>query len=120
MSLDYIRKYYHVPAKRGGKVEFQGVVYKILGAIGQYLKAKKVDDDMRGFTILHPTWEMKYLVTTDKKCDHKVRQSLAKFSNSTEHLYCKACGWHRYGGIEFTKEQWEKYIIIGNPHLEAR
>lgn len=35
MSMDYIRRHYSVPAKRGGKVKFQGKTGTILGAFGR-------------------------------------------------------------------------------------
>ena len=33
MSMDYIRRHYSVPAKRGGKVKFQGKTGTILGIV---------------------------------------------------------------------------------------
>jgi len=66
MSMEYIRKTYGVPAKRGARVRFtpdgnrhlshEGV---IVGARGAYLRVRMGDEKSAG--TYHPTWEMKYL-----------------------------------------------------------
>ncbi len=57
MSLDYIRRFYGVPAKRGGRIRFQGRGATIIGANSQYLRVR-LDDGTRA--LLHPTWEVEY------------------------------------------------------------
>lgn len=59
MSLDYIRGYYGVPAKRLGRVEVDGRPGVICGARGQYL-AVRFDGD-RSTTLCHPRWRVTYL-----------------------------------------------------------
>lgn len=63
MSMDYIRRTYGVPAKRGGRVQFTAADYKrcgtIVGARGQYLRVRW-DEDKRT-TSSHPTWMLAYL-----------------------------------------------------------
>lgn len=64
MSLEYIRKTYGVPAKRGAPVRYttgNGHVMtgQILSASGQYLRVR-----FNGHTRpmrCHPTWQMEYL-----------------------------------------------------------
>ena len=63
MSMEYIRKTYGVPAKRGGRVEYNANGGKIGGTIrsarGPYIYVQ-LDGD--SFTIpLHPTWQLRYL-----------------------------------------------------------
>jgi hypothetical protein len=65
MSLLYIRKMYGVPAKRGGRIEFQytkpPTLGTIVGADGQYLSVRF--DGKKHSVNLHPTWEVTYLGT---------------------------------------------------------
>lgn len=64
MSMEYIRSYYRVPAKRGGRVEYtgdksnvrQGV---ITGSRGARLLIRFNDDNCT--YVFHPTWEIRYL-----------------------------------------------------------
>ena len=58
MSMDYIRKTYNVPAKRGGRIRFQGRAGVIVGARDARLRARF---DGIGTVALHPTWEIEYL-----------------------------------------------------------
>lgn len=66
MSMAYIRSYYRVPAKRGGRVRlgigfggrYAGRIGVIASAPDQYLRVR-LDDGER--LILHPTWEVDYL-----------------------------------------------------------
>lgn len=56
--MDYIRRYYKVPAKRGGKVLFKGQQGKITGHYGPYLRIRL--EGQRRSGIFHPTWEIEY------------------------------------------------------------
>lgn len=68
MSLEYIRKTYGVPARRGGRVRFTDVhrtVWNctIKSAKGAYLMVL-ADDPVpgnQGRKKLHPTWNIEYL-----------------------------------------------------------
>lgn len=63
-GLAYIRKFYGVPAKMGGRVQFwwpptdeqKGT---ITGASGPYLRVRFDGEKRTAF--LHPTWEITYL-----------------------------------------------------------
>jgi hypothetical protein len=64
MSMEYIRKTYKVPAKRGGRVEYlasDGELMEgtITGTRAAYLLVR-LDGNKRSFTF-HPTWGLKYL-----------------------------------------------------------
>lgn len=59
MSMDYIRSYYGVPAKRGALIMFNGKVGSIVGSRGQYLRVRF--DGKRFPAVIHPTWEVRYL-----------------------------------------------------------
>lgn len=63
MSMDYIRRTYGVPAKRGGRVEYTGYGQPrqgvILGASGPHLRVR-LDGD-RATLSMHPTWELRYI-----------------------------------------------------------
>lgn len=64
MSLDYIRKTYSVPAKRGGRVEYTGA-----DAPSQYGTIKSASgphlmillDGSKHAMPFHPTWGLRYL-----------------------------------------------------------
>jgi len=66
MSMEYVRSYYGVPAKRGRQVRLglgfgkrlAGKGGVITGSRGQYLRVR-LDDGER--VLLHPTWEVTYL-----------------------------------------------------------
>jgi hypothetical protein len=58
MSLDYIRKYYSVPARRGGRVAYTGE-RTICGARGSHLSIRL--DGCKHTMPFHPTWELRYL-----------------------------------------------------------
>lgn len=66
MSLAYIRKYYSVPAKRGGRVEYMGdgkpEYGTICGASGARLAIRI--DGVKHSMPFHPTWKLRYLPTT--------------------------------------------------------
>lgn len=63
MSMQYIRDYYRVPAKRGGRVEYNGdgkaTTGTITGAEGARLRIRMDGEKHTG--IYHPTWAMRYL-----------------------------------------------------------
>ena len=61
MSMAYIREFYKVPAKRGGRVLVNGWAGTIVGAAGQYLKVRL--DGSRVARRYHPTWRVKYFST---------------------------------------------------------
>lgn len=57
--MEYIRKYYNVPAKRGGRVEYRGKLGTITGSVNGYLRIL-LDGESHSHRY-HPTWEIKYL-----------------------------------------------------------
>lgn len=67
MSLEYIRKTYGVPAKRGGRILFDhgdgGGKCKgtITGSYGQYLRVRLDHSDRPTPLKLHPIWNVEYL-----------------------------------------------------------
>jgi len=61
MSMAYIREYYKVPAKRGGRVLINGWAGTIIGAAGQYIKVRY--DGSRVVRLFHPTWRVTYFKT---------------------------------------------------------
>lgn len=58
MAMDYIRRAYNVPAKRGRRVTFQGRPGVITGSSGAYLRIR-LDGERRAGRY-HPTWEIEY------------------------------------------------------------
>lgn len=67
MSLDWIRKNYDVPAKRGGRVEYTGEGRPELGTIceaqGAHLSIRL--DGKKHTLAFHPTWKLRYLDDAD-------------------------------------------------------
>lgn len=60
--FDYIRHYYHVPAKRMGRVKFRGELGTITGMSGPHLIVRPDVRKYKGYRwILHPTWQVEYL-----------------------------------------------------------
>lgn len=63
MSFAYVRKYYGVPAKRGGRVEYTGDGKSELGTIisanGSHLNIRL--DGIKHTMPFHPTWKLRYL-----------------------------------------------------------
>ena len=61
--MDYIRRTYSVPAKRGGRVRFTNAPKAVQGTIvaarGHYLRVRW-DESGRTDT-MHPTWMLEYL-----------------------------------------------------------
>ncbi|MBB3665963.1 hypothetical protein FB384_004922 [Prauserella sediminis] len=59
MSLDYIRRHYGVPAKRGGRIrDYQGRSGVITGAADASLTVR-LDGERRSVRY-HPTWQITY------------------------------------------------------------
>lgn len=58
VSMERIREYYGVPAKRGMRIEFMGKPAVITGSTAMRLRAR-IDGEKKT-SILHPTWEMNY------------------------------------------------------------
>lgn len=63
MSIEWIRKNYGVPAKRGGRVEYSGEAVPQLGTIcgasGSHLSIRL--DGVKHTMPFHPTWKLRYL-----------------------------------------------------------
>lgn len=63
MSIDWIRRQYGVPAKKGGRVEYAGgsepQMGTICGADGGHLTIRL--DGMKHTMPYHPTWKLRYL-----------------------------------------------------------
>lgn len=64
MSMEWVRKNYGVPAKRGGRVEYTGDrsgarLGTITASVGPRIRIKLDGDDVA--LIYHPTWEIRYL-----------------------------------------------------------
>lgn len=63
MSMDYIRRTYGVPAKRGGRIAFTGATKAaqgvIVGSRGAHLRVRMDDSGLTHS--LHPTWMLVYL-----------------------------------------------------------
>ena len=65
MSMDYIRKAYGVPAKRGGRIRYTGKDNPELGTIvwaSTHLHVRM--DSTKMILIFHPTWQIEYLGPT--------------------------------------------------------
>lgn len=60
MSMQRIRSYYSIPAKRGMRILFKGAPYIITGTTRgpMYIRVRPADGG-RTFA-LHPTWEVEY------------------------------------------------------------
>ncbi len=69
MSMAYIREYYKVPAKRGGRVLVNGWVGTIVGSANQYLKVRL--DGSKIVRRYHPSWQVKYFTTPNKACTRR-------------------------------------------------
>lgn len=63
MSMDYIRRTYGVPARRGDRIIYGGITAPIAGTItmadGAYLRVRF--DGWKKSVRLHPTWRITYL-----------------------------------------------------------
>lgn len=63
MSMQYVRDYYAVPAKRGGRVRYTGDGAPRLGTITAARHGSlriRLDGEKRSAPF-HPTWELDYL-----------------------------------------------------------
>jgi hypothetical protein len=69
MSLEYIRRTYHVPAKRGGIIVYgasdgESIKARITGSRGHQLRARMMRNDGtfdKRAALFHPTWHITYL-----------------------------------------------------------
>ncbi|MEU7831338.1 hypothetical protein [Nonomuraea sp. NPDC049129] len=59
-SADYVRRYYQVPAKRGGRIKFRGQPGTIVAFHGAGLRVR-LDDNPKRILTCHPTWRIDYL-----------------------------------------------------------
>lgn len=63
MSMEYIRRVYGVPAKRGMRVVFDGngqnMAGTITGSSGQYLLIRITGQQQS--KLFHPTWSIRYI-----------------------------------------------------------
>lgn len=53
------------------------------------------------------------------ECKHEFTQDFSygrKSGNPIEHIHCVECGWHKFKGVEYTRDQWEKWINSPNPN----
>lgn len=70
MSMEWVRKNYGVPAKRGARVEYAGDngsgprLGTILRSAGPRLRIRLDGDDWAG--CYHPTWALRYLHAPSK------------------------------------------------------
>lgn len=63
MSIEWVRKTYKVPAKRGGRVEYTGSKQMRLGTITSASHGRlniRLDGEKYPAPF-HPTWELRYL-----------------------------------------------------------
>ena len=58
MSMAWIRRQYGVPAKRGGRVFYQGRPGVITGSVSEYIRVR-LDGEPRSRRY-HPTWRIEY------------------------------------------------------------
>ncbi len=63
MSMDWIRKTYRVPAKRGGRVEYTGDGCAEMGTIRSARGGRLMIqlEGVRHTMPFHPTWRLRYL-----------------------------------------------------------
>jgi len=69
MSMESVRKYYNVPAKRGMKILYTGDKQAKIGRIRSAYGSSLVvsfDGTKRRYK-LHPTWEVKYFDTPESE-----------------------------------------------------
>lgn len=62
MTAGRVRAYYNVPAKKGGRVLFEGRPGVIVGFRDQYLRVRL--DGETGVGTYHPLWHIDYLTDT--------------------------------------------------------
>ena len=73
MSMDYIRRAYGVPAKRGARIIYTGAEKTlgrafgtIVGSRGAYLRVQMDDGHPKSPITMHPLWCIEYPTTPDK------------------------------------------------------
>jgi hypothetical protein len=59
-GMEHIRKMYNVPARRGGRIRFEG---RDIGTIvaARHGRLRVRFDGQKRIAFLHPTWEVEYL-----------------------------------------------------------
>ncbi len=57
--MDYIRRFYGVPAKQGGRIKYKGKLGTILGSRNAHLRIR-LDGEKR-VANYHPEYEIEYL-----------------------------------------------------------
>lgn len=84
MSMQYIRRYYGVPAKRGMRVVAIGKPGVITGSDDARLRIRLDGESRSG--IYHPTWEITYLTESRRRSKSRSRSSVSPIgdSNSSE------------------------------------
>ena len=64
MSMQHIRDYYGVPAKRGARVKYTwrnpGRLGTVVGSRSQYLRVR-FDDEPKRIETVHATWELEFV-----------------------------------------------------------
>lgn len=58
MSMKYIRETYGVPAKRGARLLYLGVMHRVCSAQGHYLRTETFGGERY---LIHPTWQAEWL-----------------------------------------------------------
>lgn len=64
MSAEYVRRYYGVPAKHGGRVVVDGFPATITGFRDHYLLVR-LDHEPHRLQLAHATWHVQYLPTSE-------------------------------------------------------
>lgn len=64
MTMQYIREFYGVPAKRGARVTVNGKQGVITGSVGAYIRVKFDGDSYS--KQCHPDWRVKYSDALDE------------------------------------------------------
>lgn len=52
-------------------------------------------------------------------CEHKRRTNFAVCRDGIQHEYCPDCGWHLFGGREYTKAEWFSAFIAEDDRTVA-
>ena len=62
-NMERTRKWYGVPAKRGGRIAYTGDGVRVLGTIKGARDCRLIVllDGIKNTVILHPTWKIEYL-----------------------------------------------------------
>ena len=69
MTMEYIRKTYSVPARRGGRIEYTGGRTPLYGTIKSARGARLsvLLDGSKHPLLYHPTWQVRYLTPTEQE-----------------------------------------------------